>query len=84
MMAFAELEPFGALAAEFCFGQVAATVANVNRDAKQTPAAFTADDFMPALAAAKALANPPMELQDAQAQSDALDRLLFAQMPKQK
>ncbi len=49
MIAYSNLEPFGALADEFRFGQVCATVANVQRDSKSKPQPWTPRDFMPAL-----------------------------------
>lgn len=48
MMAFERLEPWGALADEFRIGQVAATIANVNRASDNSPV-YSAGDFMPAL-----------------------------------
>ena len=53
MMAFENLEPFGALPAEHRAAQIAATVANVQRDPKVKHDAWTAADFSPALAAEK-------------------------------
>ena len=51
MMAFDSLEPFGSAVDDFRAGQIAATVANVNRDPKTNAQAWTAADFMPALGA---------------------------------
>jgi hypothetical protein len=53
MMAFCRLEPFGALADEHRAAQIAATVANVNRDPKTKPEPWVAADFSPVLAAEK-------------------------------
>lgn len=46
-MAFFELEPWGCDVEDERFGVVAATVANVNRDAKKQPRPYTRDDFLP-------------------------------------
>ena len=51
MMAFDSLEPFGGAVDDFRAGQIAATVANVNRDPKTKAQAWTPADFMPALGA---------------------------------
>lgn len=78
MMAFEGLEPFGALPDEFRLGQVAAVVANVNRDARTTPDPFTAADFMPALRAAFPAADPESKfLADPEAQSALFDLMIF-------
>jgi hypothetical protein len=63
MMAFESLEPFGGQAADFRAGQIAAIVANVNRDARTRREPFEAADFMPALAAARARARERMQAQ---------------------
>ena len=77
LMAYTNLEPWGPLADDFRAGQICATVANVNRDAKTMPQAWTADDFMPALAAARAQAHQPVLELDPEKQSALLDRVLF-------
>lgn len=46
-MAYAELEPFGEDVASWRAGLVAATIANVNRDAKKRPSPYQPSDFMP-------------------------------------
>jgi hypothetical protein len=51
MMAFHSLEPFGSGIEDFRAGQIAATLANVNRDSKTKPTPWSAADFMPALEA---------------------------------
>ena len=51
MMAFEQLEPFGSGIDDFRAGQIAATVANVNRDPKSKAQPWTPADFMPALGA---------------------------------
>jgi hypothetical protein len=51
MMAFHSLEPFGSGIEDFRAGQIAATVANVNRDPKTKAQAWMPADFMPALGA---------------------------------
>ena len=78
MMAFERLEPFGALVEDHRAGQIAATVANVNRDPKKKADAWTPGDFMPALGAEIDRA----EERELEAMSDAeriaaLDRALF-------
>lgn len=50
-MAYAEVEPFGPQADDIRHGQLMSMTANINRDTKARPAAFTAADFM--------LAPPP-------------------------
>ena len=44
---FYEMEPFGPERGDLQAGIVAATVANVNRDAKKQKKPYTAHDFMP-------------------------------------
>jgi hypothetical protein len=46
-MAFYQLEPFGPERGDLQAGIVAATVANVNRDAKKQKKPYSAQDFMP-------------------------------------
>lgn len=75
-MAFSTLEPFGSLHDEFMHGQVAAVIANVNRDPKRRADPFGASDFMPALADSMP-APPPVLLDDPQAQGDLLMGALF-------
>jgi hypothetical protein len=50
MIAYSNLEPWGALADDFRAGQICATLANVNRDTDRKREPFNAADFMPALA----------------------------------
>lgn len=76
MMAFEDLEPFGGLAQDYRAGIVAATIANVHRDSEKKRDAFTAADFMPALAAIVSDREPVL-LDDPDAQADLMDRLLF-------
>ena len=76
-MAFSQLEPFGALADELRLGQIAATIANVNRDEKTD--AYRSGDFMPALGAELARQRAPLidkEL-SAEERSALLDATLF-------
>lgn len=47
-LAFYEREPFGPERGDLQAGIVAATVANVNRDAKRQRKPYSAQDFMPA------------------------------------
>lgn len=75
-MAFERLEPFGGLHDELMLGQVAAVVANVNRNEKVRPEPFTPADFGPGLR--KALGErAPVLLADPKAHSDMLLRRLF-------
>lgn len=78
MMAFDQLEPFGSLAEEFRMGQIAAVVANVNRNEERKPEPFTAADFMPALAAARERANRPPADETPEQLAARLDRKLFS------
>lgn len=81
MMAFEQLEPFGALAEDFRAGQIAATVANANRDPEKRSDPFMPSDFMPALAAAhERAAEGPILKSDPEAQSALLDRMLFGKV----
>lgn len=78
MMAFEGLEPFGSLPEDFRIGQVAAVIANVNRDTERKSAPFTAADFMPALRAAyQPVESRAMLLDDPEAQSALFDTIIF-------
>lgn len=46
-MAFSRLEPFGQEVEDRRFARLAALIANVNRDPKRKPTAYTLEDFMP-------------------------------------
>lgn len=79
-MAFERLEPFGSLHAEFLVGQVCATLANLQRDAKQRSQPWTARDFMPALARALATAeahDEPLHVDDPEAMSRLIKSAVF-------
>lgn len=81
-MAFAGLEGLPDVRADFGFGQVCATLANVHRREGQDP--YQADDFMPGLhgrgnaepAANKDANAPPDEVFDAEAHSRLISALL--------
>jgi hypothetical protein len=78
-MAFATLEGLPDMRADFGFGQVCATLANVHRREGQDP--YQADDFMPGLRAtaptqAKDADAPPADLLDAEAHSQLISALL--------
>lgn len=78
-MAFASLEGLPDMRADFGFGQVCATLANVHRREGQD--AYQADDFMPGLrteepAAAKDADAPPDEVFDVEAHSRLISALL--------
>jgi hypothetical protein len=45
--AFTNLHPVGEWRADLRSGIIAQTIANVNRDSKQTPEPYKANDFMP-------------------------------------
>ena len=79
MMAFERLEPFGGLADDFRAGQVAATVANVQRGKDDEP--YGPDFFMPALRRGIP-ASAPVLLDDPDAQAALLDAVLFGKGPK--
>lgn len=73
MMAFHQLEPFGALQQEWMAGQICATMANLQR-ARNQPA-WIAADFMPALSAAMG-PQLPQTFSNPDDQAAAIDRLL--------
>jgi len=81
-MAFASLEGLPDMRADFGFGQVCATLANVHRREGQD--AYQADDFMPGLhglsnaepAATKDADAPPDEVFDVEAHSRLISALL--------
>ena len=78
-MAFASLEGLPDMRADFGFGQVCATLANVHRREGQD--AYQADDFMPGLrtaepAATKGAYAPPDEVFDVEAHSRLISALL--------
>lgn len=52
MMAFEQLEPFGAIALQDAAGRICAATVNLHRDPKTTPEPLRARDFFPSLAAA--------------------------------
>ena len=74
-MAFERIEPFGSLVEDFRAGQVAATVANVQRQAKTEP--FKASDFMPALRAAIEPLKPPPQVLTDEEHTALMDAELF-------
>ena len=81
-MAFASLEGLPDMRADFGFGQICATLANVHRREGQDP--YQADDFMPGLhglsnaepAATKDADAPPDEVFDVEAHSRLISALL--------
>lgn len=78
MMAFEGLEPFGSLPEDFRIGQVAAVIANVNRDRDHKPDPFTPADFMPALRAAyQPDESHALLLDDPDEQSALFDTMIF-------
>ena len=77
MMAYGAMEPFGAQADDFRAGQICAVIANVNRDPEKRPEAWTAADFMPALAVARDRANAPPKDETPEQMAARLDRKLF-------
>lgn len=81
-MAYAEIEPYGALHDEFRTGQLCAITANVHRDPnKGSPLAY--HDFMPALqkSLGKGASDEPVLLDDPEAQSALLAARLFGKKP---
>jgi hypothetical protein len=85
MIAYSNLEPWGPLADEFRFGQICATVANVQRDSKSKPDPWTPRDFMPALERAMQgyeRTTPATLLADPKAQSDLIRSAIFKVKPK--
>jgi hypothetical protein len=77
LIAYSNLEAWGPLAEDFRAGQICAVIANVNRDPKTMPEAWSASDFMPSLAAARARSSPPILEADPETQSALLDKVLF-------
>ena len=78
-MAFASLEGLPDMRADFGFGQVCATLANVHRREGQD--AFQADDFMPGLRTSEPTATndadaPQDEVFDVEAHSRLISALL--------
>lgn len=80
MMAFEALEPFGSLADDFRAGQIASVMANVHRDPKVKRDAFEPADFMPALAFARSQVDAAILLDDPEAQSALIDRVMFGRV----
>ena len=78
MMAFERLEPFGGLADDFRAGQVAATVANVQRGKDDEP--YGPDFFMPALRRGRPEPAPVLH-DDPDMQAALLDAVLFGKGP---
>lgn len=86
MMAYERLEPFGPMALQHAAGQIAAVVANVNRNPEEHPEPFRAADFMPALRRAMdgypdVLQPEPMPLTPDQL-SAKLDAVMFGRAPQ--
>jgi hypothetical protein len=74
-MAFAGLEGLPDMRADFGFGQVCATLANVHRREGQDP--YRADDFMPGLRTAEPAATNDADVPpDAEVQSRLISALL--------
>ena len=78
-MAFAGLEGMPDVRADFGFGQICATLANINRREGQD--AYRADDFMPALRGA---AEPPVPEQETPPEPEAHSRLISALLGKKE
>lgn len=80
MLAYSNIEPWGPLQEDFRFGQVCATLANLQRDPSRRPQAWSARDFFPALERALEGRDRPEEailMDDPQAQSDLIKRMIF-------
>jgi len=78
-MAFAGLEGMPDVRADFGFGQICATLANVHRREGQD--AYRADDFMPALRGA---ADTKGSAQNAPPEPEAHSRLISALLGKKE
>ena len=78
-MAFAGLEGMPDLRADFGFGQICATLANVHRREGQD--AYRADDFMPALRSA---AESRVPTNDTPPEPEAHSRLISALLGKKE
>lgn len=75
---YAEVEPWGSHYDDLRAGIVAAAVYNVNRDTKKCPNPFTALEFTPWNSLSdRVRSNEPILLEDAEAQSKLLDRMIF-------
>lgn len=79
MLAYAKLEPFGPLSDDFRAGQIAAIVANVNRDSKRSPEPFLARDFFQSLGPARS--SEPILLDDPKKQADLIRQQIFGFAP---
>ena len=78
-MAFAGLEGMPDTRADFGFGQICATLANIHRREGQD--AYRADDFMPALRGA---AEPRAPAEDTLPEPEAHSRLISALLGKKE
>ena len=78
-MAFAGLEGMPDVRADFGFGQICATLANINR--REGQEAYRADDFMPALRGA---IEPRAPAQDVPPEPEAHRRLISALLGKKE
>ena len=78
-MAFAGLEGMPDVRADFGFGQICATLANVHRREGQD--AYRADDFMPALRGA---IDPKASAHDEPPEPEAHSRLISALLGKKE
>ena len=78
-MAFAGLEGMPDVRADFGFGQICATLANIHRREGQD--AYRADDFMPALRGA---IEPKVPAQDTPPEPEAHSRLISALLGKKE
>jgi hypothetical protein len=75
MIAFSNLEPWGPLVEEFRSAQICATLANIHRNPKTTPAPWTASDFSLALQRATrpdGATDGPLLMADPKAQADLI------------
>ena len=78
-MAFAGLEGMPDVRADFGFGQICATLANINR--REGQEAYRADDFMPALRGA---IEPRAPAHDVPPEPEAHSRLISALLGKKE
>ncbi|MGO4304190.1 hypothetical protein AB4Z41_10975 [Cupriavidus sp. RAF12] len=77
-MAFYGLEPWGSHYDDLRAGVVASMLANVNRDPKKRADPFGSLDFIPWNEHSRAArAEAPILLDDAEAQSNLIDQMMF-------
>jgi hypothetical protein len=75
-MAYYRIEPFGEIVADHRHGIATSVLANINRDSKRKPDAYTAEDFIPWHRSDQSN-DKPMLLDDPEEQSKLIKKMLF-------